>query len=278
MRNLLRSEFQRLWRSKLFYLGVLAVAVEVLYALINNLYYKALWGLDLTATNLLFMGTSALPLAMAVFISFFVSVDHGDKTIRNKLIAGHSREHVYLAKLTVCGVAALLMHVVGAGAVIAVGAPLLGGFSDMTRSCILQLCFSLFSVIALCALLVLIGMLVQHRAVAMLAIVLCVIALQFLVTPMLYKALNEEEVLGGYSYTDHEGIVHEVPEQDNPQYPKGAKRVLLQTAHDILPTGQLLSFGGEDIKNLLLYPVYSVAFGGITTLCGVYFFRRRDLK
>ena len=109
MKCLLCSEFRRLWRSKLFYLGALTVALEALYALINNLYYKTLWDLDLTGTNLLFMGMTVLPLAAAVFIAFFASADHGDHTVRNKVIVGHGRVQIYLARSIVCAVAVLLM-------------------------------------------------------------------------------------------------------------------------------------------------------------------------
>ncbi len=278
MKRLLCFEFRRLWKSKLFYLGILAVALEVLYALINNLYYKSLWNLQLTGTNLLFMGTLVLPIVMAVFIAFFVSVDHGDKTVRNKVIAGHSRVYIYLAKLITCAVAALLMYVVGSGVVIAVGGPLLGGFSDITASLILQMLCSLLSVVALSSLLLLFGMLIQNRPVAMIATLLCVIALQFLVLPAISGTLNAPETVGGFTYLDGDGVLHEIPEQPNPEYPTGGKRVLLQAVCDILPMGQLFSYGGEQIKNLALYPVYGIAFCCITAFGGAWGFCRRDLR
>lgn len=278
MKNLLHAEFRRLWKSKLLYIGTLAVALEVLYALINNLYYKKLWDLELTGTNLLFMGASVLPVVMAVFIAFFVSVDHGDRTVRSKVTVGHSRVYIYFAKLVVCAVAALLMYVVGSGVVIAVGGPLLGGFPDMTVSLVLQMLCSLLSVIALSSLLLLFGMLIQNRPVAMIATLLCVIALQFLVLPAISNVLNAPETIGGFTYLDDAGVLHEIPERPNPEYPTGAKRVLLQAVSDILPIGQLFSYGGEQIKNLALYPVYGVAFCCITTLGGAWGFCHRDLK
>ena len=278
MRCLLCSEFRRLWRSKLFYLGILAVALEVLYALVNNLYYKRLWDLELTGTNLLFMGMTVLPIAMAVFIAFFVSVDHGDKTVRNKVVAGYSKVYIYLAKWITCAVAALLMYVVGSGIVIAVGGPLLGGFPDMTVSLVLQMLCSLISVVALSSLLLLFGVLIQNRPVAVIATMLCVIALQFLVLPAIFSALNAPETVGGFTYLDDGGVLHEIPEQPNPEYPTGGKRVLLQAVYDILPMGQLFSYGGEQIKNLALYPVYGIAFCFVTTLGGAWGFYKRDLK
>lgn len=278
MRNLLRAELRRLWRSKLLYVGMLAVAATVLHALINNLYYKKLWNLELTGTNLLFVGTAVLPLAMAIFIAFFVSEDHGDHTVRNKVIMGHGKGRIFLAKLIVCSVASLLMYVIGSGAVIAVGAPLLGGFPDMTVSLALQMLCSLLSVVALSSLLLLFGMLIQSRPIAVIATLLCVIVLQFLVVPALFNTLSAPETVGGFSYTDGEGVLHEIPERPNPEYPTGAKRVLLQTVYEILPIGQLFSYGGEQIKDLALYPVYGIVFCCFTTLWGALVFRRRDLK
>ena len=92
MSKLLRSDFRRLFRSKLFYLGILAVGISVGHALANNIYYlDVMKELEIPLDNLLFMGTTVLGFAMAVFTSFFVGTEYSDGTMRNKVIVGNSR-------------------------------------------------------------------------------------------------------------------------------------------------------------------------------------------
>ena len=279
MRKLLSANFARLWRSKLFYLGILAVAADVAYTLSNNFHYKEIWGLtDLTATNLIFAGTYYLPLALAAFVSFYLGTDYGDKTLRNKLIAGHGRVSIYLASLISCTVATLMIYVLGSAPVIAVGAPLLGGFSGRVGVLILQILCSLLSVVALASLLTLCGMLIQSKTVGVIVSVLLVVALVFFVTPKLSQMLMEAETIGGWSYEDEDGNVHEVPEQQNPKYLTGASRAVVQFLHDLLPTGQLESFGEEPPKHLWRYPLYAALVTGAATAVGMVCFRRKDIK
>ncbi len=279
MRKLLKANFSRLWRSKLFYLGILAVATQVAFTLINNLYYKDLWGLtDLTATNLIFSGTYYLPIVVAAFVSFYVGVEHSDKTLRNKLIVGHGHLTIYLASLISCTVAVLMMYVLGSALVIAVGAPLLGGFSGVAHELVLQILCSFLSVAALASLMTLCGMLIPSKAAGAIVAILLAVALVFFITPKLSQMLMENETLGGWSYEDEDGNIHEVPERPNPKYLKEFSRTAVQFLHDLLPTGQLGSFGEKPPAQLWKYPLYAVLFIGMTTAGGVILFRRKDLK
>lgn len=282
MRNLLSSGFSRLWRSKLLYLGTLAVAASVAYTLINNLYYKSLWGLtSLTATNLLFAGVEVLPIAIAAFAALFIGTDHGDRTLRNKLIVGHSRAAVYLSNLIVCTAAALLMYTVGSGVVIAIGAPLMGGFSGTAAALLPQMLASLLSVAALTALAVLPAMLISHRAASVLSVLLIVLALALLVTPALSTVLDVPETIGGMQIINPDGTTHVIEEQPNPGYLTGFKRQTVQFLHEFLPTGQLAEYGKEEARlpdGFWRLPLYAVLSLVASTAAGIAVFKRQNLK
>ena len=73
MSKLLRSDFRRLFRSKLFYLCLAPTAVVMMFALFNNLHYlEVMENLELPIDNLLFMGTTVIGFPIAIFTSFFV--------------------------------------------------------------------------------------------------------------------------------------------------------------------------------------------------------------
>ena len=84
MGNLIRAHFARLWRSPVFWLGTAASAAAGVL-----LWFPSAAGLAVVP-----------PFCCAAVFSLFFGAEHADGTIRNKLIAGHSREAIYLATLT----------------------------------------------------------------------------------------------------------------------------------------------------------------------------------
>ncbi len=283
MRNLLRSNFSRLWRSKLLYLGTAAVAATVLLVLFNNLYYKELWKLDITAENLLFAWLGYFPVVIAVVFSFFVGTDYNDKTIRNKLVVGESRVNIYLANLITGTVAALFMYLLGAGTVIVVGAPLLGGFTYPAAVLLLQVLWSLCAIVLLVALFTLVLMLISNMAVSVIAAVLLALGMIFLAIK-LDGALSEPAFFENYVYeTDANGKYDDesytVELTENPRYLSGFSRKAVQFLHDFLPCDQIYQLGGDTLpENFARFPLYAVIFMAGCTACGVLLFKRKDLK
>ena len=85
MGNLIRSHLARLWRAPVFWLGTAVSAAAGV-----SLDFVQAAGLTLLP-----------PLCCAVVFSLFFGAEHADGTIRNKLVAGHSRTAVYLSVLAV---------------------------------------------------------------------------------------------------------------------------------------------------------------------------------
>ena len=92
MSKLLRSDFRRLFRSKLFYLCLIPTAVVMVFALFNNLHYlEVMENIELPLDNLLFMGTTVIGFPIAIFTSFFVGTEYSDGTMRNKIFLKYLR-------------------------------------------------------------------------------------------------------------------------------------------------------------------------------------------
>ena len=128
MRRLLRANFARLLKNKLFW--ILTCAELFLGALFPILHYmdnideNSGWNMDST----IFIYALFVPLMVSLLTALFIGTDYSDGTMRNKLIAGHVRRKIYVANLIsnvqvsfmLC-VAFMLSHV-------CVGTPLLGWF------------------------------------------------------------------------------------------------------------------------------------------------------
>lgn len=48
---------------------------------------------------LLFMSLQIIGIVTSVFLSLFLGTEYNDGTIRNKIVVGHKRSHIYLASL-----------------------------------------------------------------------------------------------------------------------------------------------------------------------------------
>ena len=281
MSKLLRSDFRRLFRSKLFYLCLLPTAVTMMFALFNNLQYlEVMENLELPLDNLLFMGTTVIGFPIAIFTSFFIGTEYSDGTMRNKILVGNSRSSVYLSYLITTSVAALAMLAVGTVFVLFLGIFWMGWFVTSPVILIPQILCCLLSVIAFNSIIVALAVLVHHKAIC--AVVCLVIAMLMvnIVAPFLWDKLEAEEPMNPeITYTDTDGVVHVIPEKPNPKYPTGIKRVLLQFCYDTLPTAQMYQYGYDEMpQNIELFPIYSVLFVGIFTTTGICIYKRRDLK
>ena len=280
MRKLLRSDLRRLLHSKLFYGGILAVAVVMVFALANNVYYSdVMVEIKLPLDNLLFMGTTVLCFLISVFTTFFIGVEFADGTMRNKLIVGHSRPAMYLSYLITTSLASLGMLVVGSLPVLLVGSIWQGWFVTSPAILLPQIACCLCSVVALNAVIVALAMILQKRAITAVVCLLLVFILVNVVSPFLWDILNAEPMLPEMVFTEEDGSLFVIPEEPNPYYLTGSRRALVQWLYDTLPTAQMYQYTYEELpKNIALFPLYSLLLIGALSAAGIAVYRRRDLK
>ena len=103
MLNMIKSSFVRLRSNPLLWVSLLLSAFNPLYTVLNNYHYGKQFELNFTPDDALVMVADGyvFPIALSILITLFIGIEYSDKTIRNKLIVGHSRSEVYLANLVV---------------------------------------------------------------------------------------------------------------------------------------------------------------------------------
>lgn len=280
MSKLLRADFARLWKGKIFYIGIAyALCVGILSSHTEYREMVSTPGYYPHADNILFGNSPFMPIAAAVFIGLFVGTEYSDGTIRNKLIIGHSRTAVYLSNLIVCLTALFIIHLTAIAAVVAVGFPLVGNVEAPIPSLFLLGGLSMATVAALTALFLLISMLVHSKANAsvtaiLLSIVLVVAAMS------IHSRLQEPEYYDTYvySYTDGADESEYTEQEKNPDYLSGTKRRVYEFLDDFLPSCQMLQIAGQAPTSPVRLPLYSLLIFAATTGCGCFFFRRKNLK
>ena len=273
MRNLLSANFLRLRKSGLFW-GLLGVMFALGAAFtLQHFSHWLKWGAQFYLTIDLFTYALLLGFGMAAFIPLFFGAEHSDGTFRSKLAVGHTRLSIYLSHLiasvavALCAAAAYVLPVLAVGIFIyeppAVDPGtfpllLLGTLALLAVYCALYIlvtmsCSSKSAAAVIC----LTGMLVLYLAAGNIEV------------PLMHPEYMSMEV------TDSGDII---PGEPNPRYVGGAKRQVLETLQDLLPTGQSLQYMRAEVAHPARLPLYSLIDVVVLTAAGVPLFRRKDLK
>lgn len=276
MHRLLRANFSRLLKNKLFWI---LISIELFMGglfpvlhYMDNIDEKSAWTMDST----IFIYSLFVLLMVSLLTALFIGSDYSDGTMRNKLIAGQVRRNIYAANLVVNMEAAFLLCFAFWISHICIGTPLLGWFVSDAKKILGYLLVTLAMVAACVAIFTLISMLCSNKAYSVAGCILIIFMLLF-VGVRITAALNEPEMYDAYSYMS-EGVTVQEDETPNPNYVSGVKRQIYNFLNEFLPGGQMIKLSNMNAEHLGRYAVYDGIIFAFVTGCGILSFRRKDLK
>lgn len=270
MLKLLRAGFSRLWKCRILWLCMAAAFV------VSSLFLLKMSGdgeNNRTLDEVFMQFLPFLPILYAVFSGLFLGLEYQEGTMRNKLIAGHTRAAVYYSQL-LTAMAGCLAILLAWGMSIAVGAVKFGWFTAPGRT-LLQAAVILLTMAATAAVLTLLAMLITNRAVSAVAAILAVFAL-LLLGSYFYNALCEPEMLSAAVMTETGFEVGEP--MPNPNYIGGTLRKVYQFLADALPSGQAILLANGELMRPGLSMCASAGIVLLTVLGGLPAFKKKDLK
>jgi len=288
MNKLIKSNFSRLFKSKLFCLcmifmsaiGIFAVFSRYLDLKKNAEYYKDLLNVEEfnSPDGFLFLSGIYGMFAIAVFMGIFIGTEYSDGTIRNKLMIGHSRSCIYFANLIVCSVFSAMMNLAFIIPVKLIGGIILDYKIFTVKEIIIFTLCSTLALIACTAIFLLISMIVTSKAGGSVIILISAIVM-FCATMTINNILNAPEYYESYSYVDEDtGEVIEIPEEKNLSYPTGTKREIYEFLDNFIPSSQLYQIVTGNKNNLDIMALYSALIIAVGTASGIIIFRRKNLK
>lgn len=273
MNKLLWANWARLRRCKAFWLtlaGVFLVSLLSIWSGSRAAQQLAQSGFVRTLDSYYFALATFLGGLYAVFFSLFLSAEFSDGTVRNKLVVGHSRVHIYLADYLVCLAACLAF-----AAAWLLGLLWMGPFSMGPGEVIAYLLVIFGFTAAFAALFALINLLPANKAVTVVLSLAVWLGL-VLAASAFYDRLSEPEMLSGVVYAD--GAFQEVEPHPNPMYLAGAVRTACTWALEFLPAGQAQLVRGVEVASPLRMLAFSALFTALALLAGVCIFQKKDLK
>lgn len=256
MSNLLSEGFKRTFKTMRFWvvlfitIGVSAFYVVMIYRMDKRHENTVDFENMASASNLIFLFLGLQALFMAIVPAMIVIRDFTQNTVRNKIICGHSRTKIYISNLITTSVVSILYHIASMVTIVAIAVPLVGEGDLYTKCSLYYICVSCALILSFNAITVFMSMMVRKTSGAI------------------------------FAYLIHEvaGIVLALADLIKDE---ATKRFL----YEFLPTGQLSVIQEGMMENkyppdntAIILPLYSLAFIVLSTVVGISFFKKADLK
>lgn len=213
----------------------------------------------------------------ALFTSGFLGTEYSDGTIRNKLIAGHTRRNIYLASLGICVFAYTVILILHMFIISALGQWLIAPFWMNAGKLMLFYLLSLLTVITFTSIYTIITMLNQYKSASvMLCAMVCLVL--FAASFYIYMRLSAPEMVPtGYAvYIDGNIVGQEM--EPNPQYVQGFRRTVYEWFLNILPFGQSIWLAQMKLENGLRMVLCNLCLTAGSVFAGLRLFERKDLR
>ncbi|MDE7124497.1 MAG: ABC transporter permease, partial [Eubacterium sp.] len=212
-----------------------------------------------------------------IFIAMVIGKAYRNGTIRHQPIVGHTRANIYLANFITCLTGSLIIYSMIFIGSFGAGIPLLGGWKGKISELITYIIVGAFLSAALASLLTVFGMLCTRRSVTAVTAMVFAFALM-LAASIIYGRLAEPEMTQDLVSVTVDGVVELSEPHPNPLYVSGSMRKIYEFLMQFLPTGQGILLANQEITNPVLNIIYSVIITVAVNFCGLFAFRKKDLK
>lgn len=281
MRNLVSANFAKLKKDKFFWFAFALMFSWSVMRLLAPLIESA-QNPDFVIPVLDELFVTYYPLIgglCAILTGLFIGREYSDGTMRNKVIAGHSRTAIYLSNFVVTTAAGCLLNIAWIVPMLVLGIPMFGMFSNPGTIAAYTI-VSFFMIAAFTAVFTAFAMLITNKTNSSIS-VLCMFLFMLMLGSACYNQLCEPEMIqgGDIVVADSGNVsVEKMEPESNPDYVSGNTRRILAFVKDFLPTGQAIQMSNEEEINPVIMLLYSSAIVVLSTGVCITVFRKKDLR
>lgn len=274
MNKLLSAGFMRLRKNKLFWTLILFSIGLSLFMICTRYSDMKTYDDVIEIEQLLLNYSTIIGIVVAIFTSLFLGVEYSDGTIRNKIISGHKRIHIYLSNLFITTITSLFSYVLFIAVVSLIGIPLFGGITMSISKLGMLLGCIFVTVIAYSGIFTFIAISISNKAITAIVSIMLAFGLMMAALTCL-NIVQTPEYVQSASMIDGEMVIEEI---ENPKYPSETERKIYQTLLDINPAGQMFQLAGRTAPSIRRFPIYSFGILIVFTTAGIVLFNKKDLK
>ena len=286
MYKLLKANFFRLVKNKIFW-GIVIITILIANFILFNTILNQQGEIKEGIDNILVMYIHFIGIFIAIFTSLFVGTEYSDGALRNKIVIGHSRKHIYLANLITSIVVGICIELIYMLVITVVGIPTLGTLQMTTEKFLFIVLDIIFIIIAYASIFTCVTLLCSDITVSTVTCIILVLVM-LVVSMALSSTANATKYYENYSQNENGEI--EVYQEPNPGYPGDFKKNVAKTILYCIPTGQASQIASQVNKHpfqmvdymsdneLKTAFLYSLGMTVCITGLGIYCFKRKDLK
>lgn len=274
MFKLLRADFARLWKTRSYWVCVIASSALCALNLVWDYIFNK--GVVQNLERFFMDDSSNIMLFAAIFSALYIGTDYSCGTIRNKLIIGRPRSRIYLSNLIVTIAGALSIRVIswiGEALFVLIAG---GKIGIPAGRLALLMTVSTFSIVSACSIFTFIGMIISSKSSGTVISIVTIIAL-IIGGAIIMTMLDQPEMTIGYIMKPEGGFDVTEP-YPNPMYISGALREVLTAINDLLPGGQAIQLEMGEPHEPQLMPLHSLGVAAVVTAAGLAVFRKKDMK
>lgn len=278
MSRLLHAGRVRVGKDPLYRMGMILMVLLGVF-LVGIAYYTGIKEHEpMYLSEILYIYLPVIGFMCAIFCGYFSGQEYYDGTIRNKLIAGHSRTEIYFSNVIINVCAVLLLWLIlllteiilGTLLLDGIGAEVVGADGDKLLGIFMG---SLLTIVALCSIFTLIAMVSQNHSTSD---AICILVACILLCSSLYVWSVVGEIQD-YDRMVEEGCDPYVDKSDA-FYPRLKNRESYEFLHDCLPSGQMIQYVSMNVRSPERLPLYSLGIIFVTTSIGVLVFQKKNIR
>lgn len=224
--------------------------------------------------SILFTSLTLSGILLSIAISMFVGTEYSDGTIRNKIVIGDKRAHIYFANFCTCSCIAVFIYMTGILVISAIGIPMFGMIQMKASSFFILFLDGFLLSIAYASIYNLIGMLSSNKAYTVAISILIGFSFLFLASWML-QAIGQPKMIEQAQIIDGKTIMETIK---NPHYITGIKRTIYQIFIDFNPGGQSMQIAGLEVLHPHRMAIYSIIIIIVSNFAGMCCFSKKDIK
>lgn len=277
MNNLFSAYLSRLGKNVMFWgLLLLMAGMGVIVPVIARFEMQK-YGVSYSSESRLAWHALLTGVFTALFTAAFLGTEYSDGTIRNKLIAGHTRRNIYLTSLGICALAYTVILILHMFIISVLGQWLIAPFWMNAGKLVLFYLLSLLTGITFTSIYTMITMLNQNKSAS---VMLCVLVFFVLIAASfyIYMRLSAPEMVSKGYAIGIDGTLVNQGMGPNPQYVQGFRRTVYEWFLNILPFGQSIQLAQMNLENGLRMVLCSLCLTAGTVFAGLYCFERKDLR
>lgn len=273
MSRLLHAGCVRVKKDPLYRMGIVLMVLLGIF-LVGIAYYTGIKENEpMYLSEILYIYLPVIGFMCAIFCGYFSGQEYYDGTIRNKLIAGHSRTEIYFSNVIINVCAMLLLWLILLLTEIILGTLLLDGIGADVGKLLGIFMGSLLTIMALCSIFTLIAMVNQNYSTSD---AICILVACILLCSSLYVWSVVGEI-HDYDRMVKEGYAPYVDKSDA-LYPRLKNRESYEFLHDCLPSGQMIQYVSMNVRSPKRLPLYSLGIIFVTTSFGVFVFQKKNIR